>query len=242
MSIRSEKEMKKSQIIGIGWIAIILVMATVVGIVGHEYLGSSVDPTKNLVFIDMVKKIFGYGALALIGGLMLSAIVAAAMSTADSQLLSASSSFASDIYKTTIRKKASEKEMLWVSRGTVAGVLIIAFFIAINPASGGIMGLVESAWAFFGAAFGPTVILALYWKRFNYQGAVSSILTGFAVSIFWLFAFNNGADSFIFNTGLYELVPGFVIGLIAAVVVTLLTKKPSEEVVALFDSVKPIEE
>ena len=237
MSIRSEKEMKKSQIIGIVWIAIILVMATVVGIVGHEYLGSSVDPTKNLVFVNMVKKIFGYGAVALIGGLMLSAIVAAAMSTADSQLLSASSSFASDIYKTTFRKNASDKEMLWVSRGTVAGVLIIAFFIAINPNSGGIMGLVESAWAFFGAAFGPTIILALYWKRFNYQGAVSSILTGFAVSIFWLFAFNNGADSFICNTGLYELVPGFIIGLAVAIIVSLLTKEPPQEVVELFESV-----
>ena len=238
MSIRSEKEMKKSQIIGIIWIFIILVMATVVGIVGHEYLGSSVTAdNKNLVFVNIVKKIFGYGAVALIGGIMLSAIVAAAMSTADSQLLASSSSFASDIYKTTIRKNASEKEMQWVSRGTVALVIIVAFFIAINPNSGGIMGLVESAWAFFGAAFGPVIIFSLFWKRFNYVGAVSSILSGFTVSIFWMFAFNSGADSFIFNTGLYELVPGFIVGTIVAVVVTLLTKAPSQEVVELFESV-----
>ena len=185
----------------------------------------------------MVKQIFSYGAVALIGGIMLSAIVAAAMSTADSQLLSASSSFASDIYKTTIRKNASNKEMLWVSRATVALVIIVAFFIAIDPNSGGIMGLVESAWAFFGAAFGPAIILSLFWKRFNYAGAISSIITGFAVSVFWMFAFNSGNASLIYNTGLYELVPGFIIGLIVAVVVTLCTKKPSQEVIELFESV-----
>lgn len=238
MSIRSEKEMKKSQIIGIVWIFIILLMATVVGLVGHEYLGSSItEANKNLVFVNMVKQIFSYGAVALIGGIMLSAIVAAAMSTADSQLLSASSSFASDIYKTTIRKNASNKEMLWVSRATVALVIIVAFFIAIDPNSGGIMGLVESAWAFFGAAFGPAIILSLFWKRFNYAGAISSIIAGFAVSVFWMFAFNSGNASLIYNTGLYELVPGFVIGLIVAVVVTLCTKKPSQEVIELFESV-----
>lgn len=244
ISIRSEKEMRKSQIIGISWIAIILTMATVVGLVGHEFLGSIIyeDPitnetNKGLTFILIVKSIFGYGAIALLGGLMLSAIVAAAMSTADSQLLASSSAFASDIYKTSIRKKASNKEMTWISRGTVALVLIVAFFIAINPNSGGIMGLVESAWAFFGAAFGPTIILALFWKRFNYAGAVSSIITGFLLSIFWMFAFNSGETSWIFHTGLYELVPGFVVGMIVAVVVSLCTKAPSKEVVELFESV-----
>jgi sodium/proline symporter len=241
MAIRSEKEMKKSQIIGIIWITIILFMATVVGIVGHMYLGNNIDGTnKSQVFIKMVRQIFGVGALALIGGLMLSAIVAAAMSTADSQLLASSSSFASDIYKTTIKKNATDKEMLWVGRITVAAVLIVAILIAVNPASGGIMALVESAWAIFGSAFGPAVILALFWRRFNYTGAVTGIITGFVVSVFWMFAFNKGDASLIANTGLYELVPGFILGLISAVIVTLLTKKPSEEVVALFDSVKPI--
>jgi len=239
MSIRSKKEMKKSQIIGIVWIAIILVMATVVGIVGHMYLGNSL-PEKNqsMVFITIVKRIFGIGALGLIGGLMLSAIVAAAMSTADSQLLASSSSFASDIYKTTIKKNASDKEMLWVGRIAVAVVLIVAFFIAINPASGGIMALVESAWALFGAAFGPAIILALYWKRFNYKGAVSGIIVGFLVAVFWMFAFNKGDASWIYATNLYELVPGFVIGMLVSVIVSLCTKAPEKQVVELFDEVK----
>ncbi len=238
MSIRSEKEMKKSQIIGIAWIAVILFMATIVGIVGHTYLGDSLSADdKSLVFIKMVKNIFGIGALGLIGGLLLSAIVAAAMSTADSQLLSSSSSFASDIYKTTIKKNASDKEMLWVGRFAVAVVLIVAFFIAVNPASGGIMALVESAWALFGAAFGPAVILALYWKRFNYKGAVSGIISGFVVAVLWMFAFNKGDASWIVATNLYELVPGFIVSLIVCVTVSLLTKAPSKEIVELFDEV-----
>ena len=243
MSIRSEKEMKKSQIIGIVWIAIILTMATVVGIVGHAFLGNSIsEGQQSTVFMKMVRQIFGVGAIALIGGLMLSAIVAAAMSTADSQLLAASSSFASDIYRPILRKNASDKEMLWVGRIAVAIVLFVAVFIAINPNSGGIMALVESAWALFGAAFGPAIILALFWRRFNYKGAVTGIITGFLVAVFWMFAFNKGDASWIINTKLYELVPGFIIGLLVAVVVTLLTKAPSEEVVSLFDSVSPTEE
>ena len=243
MSIRSEKEMKKSKIIGIAWFILIVAMATLVGIVGRElfgniYLEGGAEAGKeDTVFINMVRSVFGFGGLALIGGLMLSAIVAAAMSTADSQLLASSSSFASDIYKTAIQKNASDKEMLWVGRITVAVVLVIALFIALNPASGGIMDLVGSAWAIFGAAFGPTMILALFWRRFNYKGAVSSIITGFIVSVFWMFAFNKGDASWIYPTNLYELVPGFVIGLIVAIVVTDDTEKPSEEVVALYDSV-----
>ena len=241
MSIRSEKEMKKSQIIGIVWFVIIVFMATLVGIVGRELLGNkyvnAVDGDEDVVFFDMVRNIFSGSALALIGGLMLSAIVAAAMSTADSQLLASSSSFSSDIYKTAIKKNASDKEMLWVGRITVAAVLVIALFIALNPASGGIMALVESAWALFGAAFGPAIILSLFWRRFNYKGAVSGIISGFVVAIFWMFAFNKGADSWIYATNLYELVPGFVVGLIVAFVVSLCTKAPSEEVVALYDSV-----
>ena len=238
MSVRSEKEMKKSQIIGIVWIAIILTMATVVGIVGHAYLGDTItQENSSLVFVNMVKKIFGIGALGLIGGIMLSAIVAAAMSTADSQLLASSSAFSSDLYKSAIKKNASDKEMMWVGRLTVAFILIIALLIAINPNSGGIMALVESAWALFGAAFGPTIILALFWRRFNYKGAVSGIITGFLVTVFWMFAFNKGDASWIYATNLYELVPGFIIGVLTCVIVTLCTKAPEKEVVELFDSV-----
>lgn len=236
MSIKSEKEMRKSQIIGIVWIAIILVMATVVGIVGHEYLADTLkDGENNLVFIKMVRSLFGVGAIALIGGLMLSAIVAASMSTADSQLLASSSSFASDIYKTAIKKNATDREMLWVGRIAVAVVLVVALFIALNPNSGGIMALVESAWAIFGSAFGPAILLALFWKRFNYKGAVSAIIVGFVVSVAWMLL--NKGTNFISAIGLYELVPGFIISLAVAYIVSLCTKAPSKEVVELFESV-----
>jgi sodium/proline symporter len=239
MSIRSEKEMKKSQIIGIGWLTLILIMATAVGLIGHEYLGNTLaEKDKSLVFVKMVRSIFSYKALALIGGLLLSAIVAAAMSTADSQLLASSSSFASDIYKTAIRKDSSDKEMLWVGRISVAAILLIALFIAVSPWSGDIMQLVSAAWSIFGAAFGPVMLLSLFWRRFNYKGAVASIISGFVVSILWLVLFNfeyYGFTSVIANTNLYEIVPGFLVGLAVAFAVTLLTEQPDKEVLELFE-------
>lgn len=243
MSIKSEKEMRKSQIIGIIWIAIILTMATIVGLVGHSFLGNSLAAgDKNLVFVKMVRSVFGYGAIALLGGLLLSAIVAAAMSTADSQLLASSSAFSSDIYKAAIRKNASDKEILWVGRITVGAIVIIALLIALFVSSD-IMGLVSAAWSIFGAAFGPVIILSLFWKRFNYKGAVVSIIVGFVVSVLWMVLFNfeyYAFKSVIYNTGLYEIVPGFVLGLVSAVIVSLLTKAPSKEVQDLYDSVKKV--
>ena len=150
------------------------------------------------------------------------------MSTADSQLLAASSAFASDVYKPVVRKdKATDKELLWVGRFVVLAVAVIALIIAANPASASIMGLVSNAWGVFGAAFGPTIMLSLFWKRFNFKGAVAGILTGAIVDICWL--------AFLSSTGIYEILPGFVASLIVAVAVTLMTKKPSEEVEKLFD-------
>ena len=177
--------------------------------------------------------------LALIGGLLLSAIIAAAMSTADSQLLAASSAFSSDIYKAVLRKEASDKEMLWVGRIAVAVILVIALLIALFVSSS-IMSLVSAAWSIFGASFGPVMILALYWRRFNFKGACAAIISGFAVSVLWMVLFNfeyYGFTSLVYNTGLYEIIPGFVVGLIVAIVVSILTKEPNAEITALFDSV-----
>ena len=159
---------------------------------------------------------------------MLSAVLAASMSTADSQLLSAASAFASDVYKPIVRKnKASEKEMLWAGRLVVLGIAVVALIIAANPNAGSIMSLVSNAWGVFGAAVGPTILLSLFWKRFNFAGAIVGILVGAVVDIAWL--------SFLSSTGIYEILPGFIASLIAAVVVTLLTKKPTKEVEELFD-------
>ena len=224
MSLRSDKDLRKSAKIGIIWTLLILTFSVAAGIIGHIFLGEISD--SSVVFITMVRKIFP----ALISGLLLSAILAAAMSTADSQLLASASAFASDVYKPVIRKdKATETEMLWAGRYVVLAISVIAVMIASNPNSGTIMGLVENAWGVFGAAFGPAILLSLFWRRFNFAGAVAGILTGAGVDILWLI--------FLKNSGLYEIIPGFIASLIVAVVVSLATKAPSEEVTAIFDKV-----
>ena len=249
MAIKNDKEMRKSQIIGSTWTFIILTMATVVALIAHEYLGNGLNAAdKEMVFVTVVRKIFSFGALGLIGGILISAIVAASMSTADSQLLASSSAFASDIYKTTINKNATDKQMMWVGRVGVVSISVIALGIALcvhffNLTD--IMGLVSAAWSIFGSAFGPAIILALFWKRLNYKGACTGIIVGFAVSILWMIFFNfeyYGFTSVAINTELYEIVPGFILGLVSAICVSLLTEKPSKEVEELFDSVEKVQD
>ena len=189
------------------------------------YLGyDETTYTDSLVFITMVRKIFP----GLLSGILLSAVLAASMSTADSQLLAAASAFASDVYQPIIRKdKASDKEMLWAGRVVVLIIAICALMIAINPNAGSIMGLVSNAWGVFGAAFGPAILLSLFWKRFNFQGAVASILVGAIVDILWL--------QFLASTAIYEIIPGFFAGLIVGVIVSLATPAPGKDVEDLYD-------
>ena len=221
MSIKSEKELRKSSVIGITWTVIILVMSVVAGVVGRIFLGEISD--SSTVFITMVRKIFP----ALVSGLLLSAILSAAMSTADSQLLASASAFASDVYKPLLRKKASDREMLWAARIVVLVIALVALLIASNPHSGTIMGLVENAWGVFGAAFGPVILLSLFWKRMTFAGAAAGIIAGAGMDILWLV--------FLSGTGIYEIVPGFAAGLVAAVLISLCGQKPGEDVEAMFD-------
>ena len=227
IAIRSEKDMKRSQIVGSCWTTVILIMSVIVGLLGRQLFGDSLSDSQSLVFVTMVRTFFP----AFLAGVLLSAIIAAAMSTADSQLLASSSAFSSDVYKSVIRKNASNKEMMWAGRIVVVVIAIVAFIIASSPSCKGIMALVECAWGAFGAAFGPAILLALYWKRFTYSGAVAGIVAGFVVDMAWYF-FLSG------TTGVYEIVPGFICGLIAAVVVSLLSKKPSQEVLDRFEQAK----
>ncbi len=228
ISIKSEKEMKRSQIVGSIWTTLILIMASVVALVAHEYLGSFLDDgTKSLVFIVLVRQLFP----AFIAGILLSAILAASMSTADSQLLASASAFASDVYKPVFRKNASDREMLLIGRIIVAIISVVALIIAMSPNCAGIMALVECAWGAFGAAFGPAIILSLYWKRLTYKGTVAGIVVGFLVDALW-YAFLSKA------TNLYEIIPGFICGLLAAVIVSLCDKAPSPDILAMFDEAK----
>ena len=225
MSVESQKSLKRSAKIGIAWTTLILIFAVLVGVIGRMYLGFDENVSGNsLVFITMVRKLFP----SLISGVLLSAILAAAMSTADSQLLSAASSFSSDVYKPLIRKnKTSDKEMLWTGRIVVLVIALLALILATNPNTGSIMSLVSNAWGVFGAAFGPAILLSLFWKRFTFKGAVAGIAVGALVDILWLV--------FLSGTGVYEIIPGFFAGLIAAIAVTLIDEKPSAEVEALFE-------
>ena len=221
MSLKSEKELRKSSVIGISWTWIILIMSVLSGVVGRLFMGEIGD--SSVVFITMTRRIFP----PLVSGILLSAILSAAMSTADSQLLASASAFASDVYKPVFRKNASDREMLWAGRFVVAAIALVALLIAANPNSGSIMALVENAWGVFGAAFGPVIILSLFWKRFTFSGAVAGIAVGALVDILWLV--------FLADTGLYEIIPGFFAGLLAAVMVSLCSKTPGREVEELFD-------
>ncbi len=225
MSLKSQKDLKKSAVIGVTWTVLIVLFATLVGVIGRMFLGyDEAIGNGELVFITMTRRIFP----GVISGILLSAVLAASMSTADSQLLAAASAFASDVYKPVFRKnKAGDKEMLWAGRAVVVVIAVVALILASDPDAGSIMGLVSNAWGVFGAAFGPAIMLSLYWKRFNFAGAVAGIVAGAAVDMLWL--------AYLSGTGVYEIVPGAAAGLIAAVAVSLLTKAPGKDVEDLFD-------
>ncbi|MBE7021631.1 MAG: sodium/proline symporter [Ruminococcaceae bacterium] len=238
MAIEKPSMVKKSATVAIIWVVLSLGAAILIAYLGRmlvaNFPGTEIpfaqymleNGLQETIFIQLSRMIFP----AFIAGLLLAAIIAASMSTADSQLLVASSSFTSDIYKPFIKKNASQKELLWVGRLVVVLVAVIAYFIASSKSSGAqaIMGMVSNAWGLFGAAFGPVVILSLFWKRFTYKGALAGIITGAVVDILWLV--------FLSGTAIYEIVPGFILGAVASVVVTLLDKKPSPEVQAIYET------
>ena len=247
MSIEKPSQIKKSATVAIIWVVLTLGAAAVIAYLGRTYIlsdGTALadillpDARKN-IFIEIVSRIFP----GFIAGILLSAIIAAAMSTADSQLLVASSAFTSDIYKPLIRKnKASDGEMLWIGRVVVLAVAVVAFFIArqgldnAQSWAADIMNMVENAWGLFGASFGPVVILSLFWKRFNYAGAVAGIIGGAVVDIAWLLLFTSTIrPAIISDTGVYEIVPGFICGLIIALIVTVISKAPGKEVEAIYN-------
>lgn len=229
MSTKNSKVLKKSATIGIVWVVLSLGAAIAMAILGRAFAPTQAlveAGQQELVFVTLAQKLFP----GFIAGLLLSAIVAAAMSTADSQLLVASSSFTSDIYKPIFRKKASDKEVLWVGRLVVLAIAVIAYFIASSKSEGAasIMTLVDNAWGGFGSAFGPVIILSLFWKRFTYKGAIAGVVGGALVDVLWM--------NFLTDvTGVYELLPGFIAGFVFAVVVSLIDKKPSKEVEKLYD-------
>lgn len=216
MSIEKPSMIKKSSIVAIVWVIISLFSAVMIAYFGRMVMGAELltQGNQKLVFIAMARRFFPAG----ICGLLLAAIIAASISTAD-------------LYKPFFRKKATEKETLFVGRVLVLVLSLIAFVIANSKGSGAqaIMDMVENAWGAFGASFGPTILLSLFWKRFNYQGAVADVISGFVIDLGWLLT---GMTA---STGIFEIVPGFFGSLVVAIIVAKLTSAPNEKAVAIFE-------
>ncbi len=219
MAIRSANEIKPARRVAMVWVLISLVGAVLVGLVGRVLPGVELDnENAEKIFITLV----GQLTHPIVGGALLAAVLAAIMSTADSQLLVTSSALTEDLYRVIIRPAASEKELVWVSRGTVVGVAAVACGIALKPESS-VLGLVSHAWAGFGATFGPLVLMALYWKRMTRDGAIAGIIGGGLTVLVW-----KRLSGGIFD--LYEIVPGFLASVLLIVIVSLLGKKPDADI------------
>ena len=228
MALRSAEDAKAGRRIGITWMVLTMLGATLVAIVGTAFFGQNpqyavTDTTKyETIFLDMGRILFH----PLIGGLILTAVLAAIMSTISSQLLVSSTSLIEDLYLVFNRKTPAERTLIYFSRTAVVVVSVIAGALAVSPRDS-ILDLVGFAWAGFGAAFGPLVLLSLYWRRLNTAGALAGMITGAVVVFAW--------DSTSLGDVIYEMVPGVIASLVVTVVVTLMTKPPRQEVLAEFD-------
>lgn len=235
MAINSSKEIKKSRRIAMTWVVISLSVAVCIGFVGrtlsHQGILTELATKEQAetIFIVMTNQFL----LAIVAGIVLSGILAATMSTADSQLLMVSSSVGRNLFKKVFKKDATDKQVLFVSKMTTIVVAIIAMIIAADKNSS-IFDLVSYAWSGFGAAFGPLILFSLYWKRTTLKGAIAGMVGGGVLSLVWsLFISKLGG---IFSV--YELLPSFIFSAILIVVVSLLDKAPSQEIIDEFDSVK----
>jgi len=232
MAISSSDKVKKARRIAMGWVMISLSAAVVVGIVGRALLtenplvGKAASETVFMVLVNQL-------TTPLVGGILLAAILAAVMSTADSQLLVTSSAITEDLYRIVLKREVGDKELVWVSRLSVIIVAAIAFVIALDPESS-VLELVAYAWAGFGATFGPVVILSLFWKRMTATGAMAGIFTGGVTVLVW-----KNISGGIFD--LYEIVPGFILSAIAILLISLMDKIPPAAVTEEFDKVKKSE-
>ena len=241
MAIKNPEEVKVARRIGTLWVVVALASVGFIAVIGRVYLGNPAGFDAENVFIQMVSNLFGNSA-PIIAGFLYAAILAAIMSTADSQLLVAASAITNDLYNKKGEKKIEDNRLMWMSRICVAIIAVIGVLIALSG-NNNIMGLVSFAWAGFGASFGPVMVLALFWKRMNRQGALASMIVGFLTVILWntLFisggVFGNmfGIQTFVWDSGLYELLPAFILSLIVGVVVSRMTEEPTEDIKREFD-------
>lgn len=230
MAIISIKDLKTSRRIGVGWMTISIIGAMLTGLIGIAYYAKNnatlQDP--EMVFVTFSNILFH----PYITGFLLSAILASIMSSISSQLLVISSAVTEDFYKTFFRRNASDKELVFIGRLSVLVVAMIAVVLAYHP-SDTILTLVGYAWAGFGSAFGPVILLSLYWKRTNKWGVLAGMIVGAVVVIAWVQIPSLKAI-------MYEMVPGFFCSLLTVIVVSLLTKEPVKAVHREFNEMEAI--
>ncbi|RPD88839.1 sodium/proline symporter PutP [Luteimonas sp. 100069] len=220
--------------IGMTWMILCLLGALLVGFLGiayfqqHPEVAGPVEANAERVFITLVELLFN----PWVAGVILSAILAAVMSTLSSQLLVCSSVLSEDFYRGFVRPAAGQRELMWIGRASVLLVALVALWLARDPESR-VLGLVSYAWAGFGAAFGPVVLLSLFWGRMTRNGALAGMLLGAVTVVAWKQIAVERMGS-----NLYEIVPGFAIGLLAIIVVSLLDNAPSQNVRATHEQVR----
>lgn len=218
---RSNKDLTTARRIAVVWTALSMVGAMLVGLVGLIYVTNSGAPKLDdgeKIFMLLVNAMFH----PVIAGILLAAILAAIMSTADSQLLVSSSAMAEDLYKQVLKKDATSEEIVRVGRFAVILISLVALVLAMTPDSS-VLGLVSYAWAGFGAAFGPAIVLSLYWSRMNRNGALAGIVVGGVTIVLWK-QFTGGWFD------VYEIVPGIILSTLSIVIVSLITGEPEDEV------------
>ncbi|NAZ70097.1 sodium/proline symporter PutP [Vibrio toranzoniae] len=218
---RSNKDLTTARRIAVIWTALSMIGAMLVGLVGLVYVTNSGAPKLEdgeKIFMLLVNAMFH----PVIAGILLAAILAAIMSTADSQLLVSSSAMAEDLYKQVLKKDATSEEIVRVGRFAVIIISLIALALAMTPDSS-VLGLVSYAWAGFGAAFGPAIVLSLYWSRMNRNGALAGIVVGGVTIVLWK-QFTGGWFD------VYEIVPGIILSTISIVIVSLITGEPEDQV------------
>lgn len=239
MAINDETKLKLSRRVASIWVVIAMFIAVLIGIVGNALTHNGLikeltGPASETIIIRTSHLLASHGIVpALLAGIVLAGILASTMSTADSQLLAAASSVSQNLLQEAMHKKMTQEHSMIAARITVIIIAVLGIVIARDPNSS-VFGIVSFAWAGFGAGFGPAMICALFWKRTTFPGALAGMITGGAMVFIWKYLIAPIGGAF----GIYELLPAFVLGLAVIIVVSLLTKAPSDEIVAEFDKMR----
>ena len=238
MAIEDEEKLTLSRRVATTWVVISLAVAVLIGVVGlgmtaageFDLLEGSASETIIVQIADLLSK---HGVIAaILAGLILAGILASTMSTADSQLLAASSAVSSDLLGSILKDKETKKESMVADKITLLLIAVVAMFIARDPNSS-VFTIVSFAWAGFGAVFGPVVLLALFWRRSNWQGALAGMICGGSTVFIWKYGISTLGGAW----GIYELLPAFLVAIAANIIVSLITKAPSKEITDEFDLV-----